>query len=149
LLPSEIGRADLMWHLPFLQHALFASYGVDYEYVAKLCAGSPATEHPGGITIVYGNDHTHERPGFDAHTVAPWTVVMPRTRRRLSSRPPCQHTCQRARVRHREPDRSGFYDDTAGSSTVGRYERGTMHPKLHLLCAQPTPRPCYTYAWTV
>ena len=102
--PSQVGGDDLMWHRPFLQHALFASFGVDYNFVMELVAGSPATDRPGGVTIVAGNDHTHELPGTDESTWAPWVIVMP-----------------------------PFFGETAGASTVQRYEKGTMHPKLHLL----------------
>ena len=103
-MPSELSKADLMWHPPFLQHALFATYGVDYAFVQRLIAGSPATERPGGVTIVSGNDHTHEASGCDTTTYAPWTVVMPK-----------------------------FYEEGAGSAVRARNEKGTMHPKLHLL----------------
>ena len=102
--PSEIGGEELLWWPPYLQHALFATYGVDYEFVRRLVAGSPATARPNGVVVVSGNEHTTERAGFDDLTHAPWTVVMP-----------------------------PFFDEAASSSVVQRMERGTMHPKLHLL----------------
>ena len=99
--PSEIGGEELLWWPPYLQHALFATYGVDYEFVRRLVAGSPATEHPDGVVVVSGNEHTTERAGFDDATHAPWTIVMP-----------------------------PFFEERASSSVVQRMERGTMHPKL-------------------
>ena len=102
--PSEIGGEELLWWPPYLQHALFATFGVNYEFVQRLVAGSPASERPNGVVIVTGNDHTTQRAGFDDVTHAPWTIVMP-----------------------------PFVDEAASSSVVQRMERGTMHPKLHLL----------------
>ena len=102
--PSELTKADLLWHAPFLQHALFASFGVDYSFLRSMLQGSPATGRPGGVTIVAGNEHMTEAAGAEYEQYAPWSVVMP-----------------------------PFYEDKATAQERLRVERGTMHPKLWLL----------------
>ena len=72
-------------------------------------------ERHGGVVIVTGNDHTREKAGFDEVEHAPWTVVMP-----------------------------PFFDEHSGASVVQRFDKGTMHPKLHLLeFGGPTADACF------
>jgi len=73
--PPEIEIGAVLWWPPFIDHALVASFGVDYKYLASLLAGSPATIKQGGI-VVCDNDGGHSA-GSDTASHAPWEVVTP------------------------------------------------------------------------
>ena len=75
LLPTEVSNEDLYWHQPFLQAALLASYGVQYDLVERMILRSPAAMRPGGVLVCDNYNHDTQDAGFAVrHT---HTVVLP------------------------------------------------------------------------
>ena len=58
-----------------MRHCLLASFGVDYKFLARQLAGSPATSNLGGVVVV--DNHQGHEEGSDASSYAPWEVITP------------------------------------------------------------------------
>ena len=65
----------MVWWPPHVQRCLLASFGVDYKFLARLLAGSPATSEPGGVVVV--DNHQGHEEGSDSASYAPWEVATP------------------------------------------------------------------------
>ena len=103
---QTVTSEELLWHTPSIQRALFTSYGVNYEFLAHLLRGSPCVYTPGKVVVVDEYDHSKYAPAVHpASRANPFTIVHPK-----------------------------FYEDGASQHVRSRLEKGTMHPKLWILC---------------